>query len=142
MNKVVSIEIARQVFWIEEEAYVVLREYLAQIKIQLQGDDCADEIYKDIELRVAELLYTTGGNGNKAIAIEQVESVTEQVGFIDSEDVKEIPKAQRKVFRDMQSKILAGVCSGLALRFGVPAFIIRLAFIAAAAFLAWASYCI
>ncbi|UTW60251.1 PspC domain-containing protein [Kordiimonas sp. SCSIO 12603] len=133
MNKVVSIEIAGQVFWIDEEAYDVLRSYLKKIRHQLAGDDCEAEIVKDIELRIAELLYTFSSHDKKAITVEQLESVIEQVGFIDgdeeAEDYSE-PVQPKKSYLDPQNKILAGVCAGLAIRFGVPAFVLRLVFIA------------
>lgn len=130
MNKVVSIEIAGQVFWIDEDAYEVLKNYLQKIQQQLAEDDCAKEIYKDIELRVAELLYQFSSNEKKAITAEQLDEVVAQVGFIDEEEsdraIEVIPK---KSYRDPKNKILGGVCAGLGIRLGVPAFILRLVFI-------------
>jgi len=128
MNKVVSIEIARQVFWIEESAYGDLKVYLQKIRQQLVDDECASEIYNDIELRIAELLFEGQKNLQKAITVEQINDVTQQVGFIDSKsNDEELP---RKSFRDTKNKILAGVCAGLAVRLGVPAFLLRVLFIA------------
>ncbi|WP_168203983.1 PspC domain-containing protein [Aliikangiella coralliicola] len=127
MNKVVSIEIASQVFWIDEEAYEILKSYLQKIKQQLVDDECADDIYTDIELRIAELLFELKSDEKKAVTLAQLDEVIEQVGFIDSESSDEtIP---RKSYRDPQNKILGGVCAGLATRLGVPAFILRLIFI-------------
>ncbi len=127
MNKVVSIEIAGQVFWIDEEAYDVLQAYLKKIRLQLVDDECGSDIFKDIELRIAELLYALSSDEKKAIVAEQLNEVIEQVGFIDSEDIDaEFP---RKSYLDPQNKILGGVCAGLAIRLGVSAFILRLVFI-------------
>ena len=127
MNKVVSIEIAGQVFWTEEEAYEVLSDYLKKIRLQLSAEEEAIDILKDIELRVAELLYAFRSDDKKAISVEQVNEVIEQVGFIDSDlEAVEIP---RRFFLDQQNKIIAGVCAGLALRFRVPAFVVRLIFL-------------
>ena len=132
MNKVVSIEIARQVFWIDENAYDVLKAYLKKIRQQLVDDECASEIYDDIELRIAELLFELNSDEKKAITTDQLNDVIEQVGFIDSENVdKELP---RKTHLDPQNKILGGVCAGLAIRLGVPAFILRVIFLALTAF--------
>ncbi|MCW9018579.1 MAG: PspC domain-containing protein, partial [Kangiellaceae bacterium] len=126
MNKVVSIEIAGQVFWIDEDAYEDLRNYLQKIRAQLEDDECADEIYKDIELRIAELLYGLHSDEKKAITQEQLDEVIEQVGFIEGEEESvEADSLPRKSYLEPQNRILAGVCAGLATRFKVPAFIIR-----------------
>jgi phage shock protein PspC (stress-responsive transcriptional regulator) len=132
VNKVTNIEIAGQVFWIDEEAYQVLKSYLLKIKQQLADDDCASEIYYDIELRVAELLFELKPDKKKAITMIQLDAVVEQVGFIDSDESStEIP---RKSYLDQHNKLLGGVCAGLALRLKVPAFVLRLVFITLTAF--------
>ena len=133
VNKVVSIEIAAQVFWIDEDAYDVLCKYLEKIKKQLSHDECADDIYKDIELRIAELLFAYSSDEKKAVTMSQLEEVIEQVGFIEGESeefVIDETIRPKKSFLDPQNKILAGVCAGLANRFRVPAFIIRVVFVA------------
>ncbi len=128
MNKVVSIQVAGQVFWTDENAYEVLKAYLQKIRHQLADDECATEIYNDIELRIAELLFALTGDEKKAISASQCEEVVEQVGFIDDDDIESA--SARKSYLDPQNKILGGVCAGLAIRLGVPAFILRLVFIA------------
>ncbi|WP_185964532.1 PspC domain-containing protein [Aliikangiella marina] len=128
MNKVVSIEIASQVFWIDEDAYQTLKDYLKQIRQQLASEEFADDIFSDIELRVAELLYGLRSDEKKAVTRTQINEVIEQVGFINGEiSDEEIP---RRAYRDQQNKILAGVCSGLSQRLRVPAFILRVIFLA------------
>ncbi|MBL4659128.1 MAG: PspC domain-containing protein [Alcanivoracaceae bacterium] len=128
MNKVINIEISSQVFWIDEAAYKKLLAYLKKIKQQLTDDACASEIFQDIELRIAELLYAQRNDEKKAIDSEQLTKVIEQVGYIDSEDLETV--SPRKSYLDQQNKILAGVCAGLAVRLNIPAFILRLAFVA------------
>jgi phage shock protein PspC (stress-responsive transcriptional regulator) len=132
VNKVVSIEIAGQVFWIEDAAYETLMAYLKKIRQQLAGEEDAKEIVKDIELRIAELLYGFASDDKKAITGRELDQVIEQIGFIDDEEagIEVSAASPRKTYRDMQNKILAGVCSGIALRYSVPAFIVRLIFLA------------
>ena len=133
MNRVVSIELARQMFWIDESAYKVLQSYIQKLQTQLTNDENGEEILKDIELRIAELFYELGGEKNKAITSNQVENVIEQVGWLDTEESELEPVAEgnqpRKGYRDPNHKIIAGVCSGLANRLGVPAFLLRLVFL-------------
>ena len=58
------------------------------IKQQLAADENANDIYQDIELRVAELLYGFNHDARKAITKEQVSSVIEQVGFIELDETQ------------------------------------------------------
>ena len=128
MNKVISIEIARQVFWIEESAYEELQKYLQKIKDQLVNEEFADDIYQDIELRIAELLYNHSGTNKKSLGLNQVERVIEQVGFINEEfEPQDLP---RRSYLDSDNKIVGGVCAGLSERWGISAFLLRLVFIA------------
>lgn len=128
MNKITNIEIASQVFPIDEQAFEVLSSYLAKIRQQLSDDDSASEIINDIELRIAELLYGFSQNQG-AINLLQVEEVIDQVGFIDSEENETDTDATRQSFLDPENKIVGGVCAGLAVRFQVPAFVLRLIFL-------------
>ncbi|MEM9304419.1 MAG: PspC domain-containing protein [Pseudomonadota bacterium] len=137
MNKVVSIELAAQVFWIDEEAYAALRAYMDKLRDQLEPVEGGDEIFQDIELRVAELFYALNSDESKAISAAQLEQVIDQVGFIDGQDEDKeaqatAAKPERRSYLDKQNKILGGVCAGLARRFGVPAFILRVLFVALA----------
>lgn len=134
MNKVSSIEIAGQVFWINDSAYTRLQQYLTQIRQQLAKEESADEIFMDIELRIAELLYSLNTSENKAISESQLINVIEQVGFLDTNEPDEHDQTQpRKSYRDTKNRLLGGVCAGLAIRLSVPAIILRLVFVALAA---------
>lgn len=135
MNKVISVEIAKQVFWIDDDAYTDLKTYFSNIHDQLVNEDGASEIYQDIELRVAELLFDYSPSDKKAITQEQLKNVIEQVGFIDTTDnevdetVAHNQETNRKAYLDAGNKIVGGVCSGLAIRFKVPAFVLRILFL-------------
>lgn len=137
MNKVISVEIAKQVFWIDDDAYADLKTYFSDINEQLANDDGASEIYQDIELRVAELLFEYSPSDKKAITQEQLNDVIKQVGFIEQSDDKvdhedalaENSGKNRKAYLDAGNKIVGGVCSGLAIRFKVPAFVLRVLFL-------------
>ena len=128
MNKVVSIEVAGQVFWIDEGAFETLKRYLQTMRSQLSQHESADDIYADIELRVAELLYCDKGSTQRAISPQQLDQVIEQIGYFDAEDIQ--ANLPRRSYLDPDNKILGGVCAGLSLRLGVPAFLLRLLFLA------------
>ncbi|GJM11388.1 MAG: hypothetical protein DHS20C11_36640 [Lysobacteraceae bacterium] len=130
MNEVVSIEVAGQVFWIDAQAYVVLKNYLKDIRLQLAADECAEEIYQDIELRIAELLYAFASNDRKAVSADQLNTVIEQIGPIESDFADDLPQRHSRL--DPANRIIGGVCAGLSKRFGVPVFLFRLLFLVAA----------
>src|SRR5690606_17599176 len=56
MKKTLSIHIKGFPFIIEEIAYTRLENYLNRLKSALKGQEGADEIIEDIEIRIAELL--------------------------------------------------------------------------------------
>lgn len=128
MNKVLSIEISGQVFWIDEGAYETLSAYLHKIKLQLKGNEYANEIYQDIELRIAELVYAYKTGQKKAVTSEQLSQVIEQVGFLDGDENEQALTSSNP--SDPKTKILSGVCGSLATRLGISAFFLRLVFLA------------
>jgi len=135
VNKVVNIEIAKQVFWVEEQGYDLLHTYLETLKLQLTKVDYGDEIFSDIELRFAELLYGVNEGKERAITAGKIAEFIDQVGFIDSEqEINDVPPQshdlpQIKTYLDDHNKIVTGVCAGLSMRFSLPAFIFRIAFL-------------
>lgn len=133
MNRVVSIEIASQVFWIDENAYAVLAGYLAEIKQQLHREECADEIFNDIELRIAELLFLKNSHHQRALNVQHIDDVINQVGYIDTDEEENVKSVAKQSYRDVHNKILGGVCAGLSVRFNTSVVVIRLLFIALAA---------
>jgi hypothetical protein len=56
MNKTVNINLGGMFFHIDEDAYLKLTRYFDAIKRSLSKSSGQDEIIKDIEMRVAELL--------------------------------------------------------------------------------------
>ena len=131
MNKVISIQLAGQVLWLDEDAFEVLSQYLQQLRDQLEQNEDAQEILQDIEFRVAELLFekTTPEKNNNTL--DEVQFVIDRIGYFDSEDMDiQQPQPVKKVsFLDHEEKILGGVCAGLARRFKIPALVLRLVFV-------------
>lgn len=139
VNKVVNIEIAKQVFWIEEQGYQALKTYLEKLKQQLTTQEFGNEIFEDIELRFAELFYGVNEEKQRAISLEQANEFIAQVGYLGTEELTEestdepLDKTTPKTYLDQNNKIVAGVCAGLSLRFNIPTFLIRVAFTGAIA---------
>ena len=144
MNKTVNINLAGIVFHINEDAFEILNNYLNALKNYFKNEEGADEILKDIEGRIAEL-FTERLNNKDAISIADVTEVTEIMGNpsqyddeIEQEDRQEnnnqeediIKNKRKRIFRDADNRMIAGVCSGLAYFFGISVFWFRVIFIA------------
>ena len=124
---------------IDIEANKVLEKYCLEIEKQLGAD--ADAM-KEIELRMTELLADRKVIGETVISMEDVESIKSQLGrpadFADesSSDVEsskyattdsEVDKPVKRVMRDVNNRMLAGVCSGLAAYFKIDPVLVRVA---------------
>ena len=133
MNEITKIHLGRQAFTIAVDAHKELQEYLHAIKRHMGN---TDEAVEEVELRMAELLAERGVTGDKVVLSKDVEYLKQQLGkpgdFGEAED-KEAPEdtnAPKRLYRDTDDALIAGVASGLGKYFGLDPIWFRLAFIA------------
>lgn len=132
MKKAFQISIAGTLFSIEEDAFARLDGYISSIKKHFASSEGSDEIVRDIESRIAEQLIESK---KAVITLAEVESVIAAMGKVeDFEDGIEGEKAsdkepRKKLYRNPDDRVIAGVCSGLALYFGTDPLWIRIAFV-------------
>ena len=146
MNKTLTINISGIVFNIEEDAYETLKNYLGKIKRHFQSEEGNEEIVADIEARLAELLKAKMHVGKQVLLMADINDAISVMGqpedFSDNgseENKKEeshssshqnyYANKRRRVFRDPESKILGGVCSGIGNYFDIDPLWIRLALV-------------
>ncbi|MDR2283198.1 MAG: PspC domain-containing protein [Sphingobacterium sp.] len=146
MNKTIIININSIVFHIEEDAYEVLRSYMIEIKRHFSQSDDSGEILQDIENRIAEMFTERIQAGKKeVISMLDVNEVIGQMGrvsdFEQADEMKDEPYvdeskedykrviSEKKLMRNPDDKVVAGVCSGLGYYFGMQAKWIRVLFI-------------
>jgi len=135
MNEVTNIHLGRQAFTISIDAHHSLKSYLEAIEKQVDDKDVMEEI----ELRMAELLTEHGINADKVILPEDVDFLKDQLGnpkdFKEDEDeVSSLTSKKtetKRLFRDTDNAIIAGVASGLAQYFGLDVILIRILFVVA-----------
>lgn len=134
MNEVRKIHLGRQAFTIATDAYKALQDYLHAI--QTQVDDT--EVVSEVEARMAELLTERGLGDEKVVLAADVAYLKEQLGkpedFTEEgeQDSKKQPMATsstKRLFRDTDNAMIAGVASGLGQYFGIDALVFRLLFI-------------
>ncbi len=151
MQRIIQINIAGRIIPIEEDAYQLLKNYIASLDKQFAKEEGKDDILQDIENRIAELFTIRLQTGAPAIDKGDVQKVTETLGA--AADLNEptttnhakttyLPavygqqeqgKQQqydytqpRRLYRNTYDKILGGVCSGVANYFDIDPVIVRL----------------
>ncbi len=142
MNKTIIININGFIFHIEEDAYEILKNYMTDVKRHFLNSADSLEITTDIENRIAEMFTDILVTESKQVIIEHdVKRVVEQMGsvadFETPEDETKEPvhenyvynTGKRKLFRDSDYHLIAGVCSGLANYFDIQSIWIRLIFV-------------
>lgn len=140
MNKTVNINIGGLFFHIDEDAYQKLTRYFEAIKRSLSNSSGQDEIMKDIEMRVAELLTEKQKSNKHVINTKDVDEVIVVMGqpedYRIDEDTDDKPKEpfypytkSRKLYRDKDRGTIAGVCTGLGHYFGIDAVWVKILFL-------------
>lgn len=136
MNKIITITINGVVFNIEENAYKNLENYLKEIKEHLGSSENKDEIISDIEANICEKFSEKINTENQSITELDVNDLIKIMGTVEDfdkelkdESSKEEQKSPRKLYRNPDDEVIAGVCSGIAAYFGIDPVIIRLIFI-------------
>ena len=136
MNKTNTINLGGIIFYVDEDAFIQLQNYLNAIRSYFSKSEGQEEIVADIESRIAEIFQE---KKISIITIVQVDDVIAIMGkpedYGDSEHDEKIPKPHiketrtRKIFRHPDEKILGGVCGGLGAYFNVDPVLFRLGFL-------------
>lgn len=80
MNKTVNINLGGMFFHIDEDAYLKLTRYFDAIKRSLNNSSGQDEIIKDIEMRVSELLTEKQKSEKHVVGLKDVDEVIAVMG--------------------------------------------------------------
>src|SRR5690606_17444589 len=145
MDKTISISLGGFSFIVDDRAYLRLKSYLDEIRHSLHGMEGTDDIISDVETRIAELLKEKLGV-REVVNESDVEYIVGIMGrpeqYMDEEDVE--PKStynnssknytsaesvKKKLYRDPNDKIIAGVLSGIAHYLGIDTWITRVIWI-------------
>lgn len=136
MNKTVNINLGGMFFHIDEDAYQKLTRYFDAIKRSLSNSSGQDEIIKDIEMRVSELLNEKQKSEKHVVGLSDVDEVIAVMGqpedYIIEEDNQQhqsfnnnTTRKSKKLYRDKEKGMIGGVAAGLGHYFGIDAVWIR-----------------
>lgn len=89
MKKTISVNLANRNFYVEEDAYYVLDQYIKGIREYYLSDDPDGEIVEDFEMRLGELFAEKMQQGHEVVTLELAKEVISQLGRIEDLDAPE-----------------------------------------------------
>ncbi len=146
MKKTVSVHIKGSNFLIEEDAYELLQDYIARLTKALKNEKGSKEIIEDVELRIAELCSEKLRDVRTVVELADIEDILNTLGdpsmYLGEDEAEETVDGQeqsyektssgsteRRLFRDTENAVIAGVCQGIANFFNIDVVIVRAIFV-------------
>ena len=139
MKKNITINLCGRLFQIDEDAYELLLQYIESLRQSFGHEEGGEEIVNDIEARIAELFLELNQQGIEAITIEHVKDIITRIGKpeeLKGEEEKQdngghkydsfrsaaqgfrdnvrARTAGKRLYRNPNDKMVAGVLSGIA----------------------------
>ena len=141
MKKNITINLCGRLFQIDEDAYELLQQYIESLRQSFGHEEGCEEIVNDIEARIAELFEELNQQGIEAITIEHVKDIITRIGKPEeltgeeekndgensghkydsfhtaAQGIKDNFRARtagKRLYRNPNDKMLAGVLSGIA----------------------------
>lgn len=141
MKKTLTINLGGLIFHIDEDAFNKLELYLRTLRNQFAQTSGGDEIISDVETRMAELFRERNNDTKEVINTDDVDKVISILGkpedYLQDEDYAQANTAfttensySKKLHRDVDNRMIAGVASGLAAYMNISSIWIRLLFVA------------
>jgi len=139
MKKTLDINIRGIVFHIDDDAYEKLNKYLSEINAHFKSKKGQEDIINDIENRIVELFQQKLTEKKQVIILEDVNEVIAVMGHpsdFDQDSEEETTtsmgsglKRPKRLFRDIENRMIGGVCSGLGAYFNIDQMWFRIGFL-------------
>ena len=139
MKKNITINLCGRLFQIDEDAYELLQQYIESLRQSFGREEGGEEIVNDIEARIAELFDELRQQGTEAITIEHVKDIITRIGKPEelageeekqdngghkydsfhtaAQGIRDNVRARtagKRLYRNPNDKMVAGVLSGIA----------------------------
>ena len=131
MNETINANIGQQAFTLDRNAYDRLTNYLNDVRSRLTTD--ADEVMKDIEIRIAELFREWLPSSMMVVTISMVERAIIRVGRPEEFGTTKqqtnhtsCKTTTKQLRRSRTNRSIAGICGGLAAYIGIDATLLRI----------------
>lgn len=148
MKKIININLSGRVIPIEDTAYEKLQAYIESLRRYFINEEGRDEIINDIESRIAELMNEKIRKGAESITDDDVDQIIASMGRPEDFEAAEASetstgsqqsnqqqqqtyterKTKGRLYRDINDKVIGGVCSGIAAYLNVDPAIVRILF--------------
>lgn len=150
MNKIININLAQRIIPMSESAYNALNDYLNILKRYFSKEEGGDEILRDMEDRIGELLQEKIKKGLVYISdadVEEVktimgspEQIVDEAGDEPEQNQQKGDPAEfqgreatdnasgKRLYRSSSESVIGGVCGGLGTYFNIDPAIIRVLF--------------
>ncbi len=142
MKSTIKVSISGIAFNLEDDAYQLLKNYLDELTIHFSKNEGEKEIIEDIEARLAELLLAKINTPEQAVTANNVTEVIDILGKpeelnddssanVNSNNIPYSPpvSAKKRLYRDPDNQVVAGVCGGLGVYFNTDPVIFRILFV-------------
>ena len=135
MKTTIKVSIGRLAFYLDSDAHQRLTSYLDRLEKHFANKESGKEIVSDIEERLSELLSARLSQPDKVVTLAMVEEVIAIMGMPDDMEDTAPPVTppseprSKRLYRDLEHKMVGGVCSGLATYLNIDTVFVRLAFI-------------
>jgi len=141
MKKTIKINLGGIIFFIDEDAYEKLQNYLNAINSQFQDFEGGREITDDIELRIAEIFQSKITDQKQVITTGDVDEMVRIMGkpedYLNGDEYREETdgekaaacRRQKRLYRNPDDAVIGGICSGLGAYFDIDPVWIRIIFI-------------
>ena len=110
MKKTLTVNLGGIVFHIDEDAYLLLSQYFENLRKHFNKLEEREEIFNDIEMRIAEILQEKLNESKQVITLEDIREVIQVMGQpwqfeSEGKEQAEAPdvsdrKAPKRFFRD------------------------------------------
>ena len=140
MKPTIKVSISGIAFTLDDDAYEQLKAYLDKLNAYFRGKEGGKEVVDDIESRMAELLLGNMSSPNQSVnraTVEEVigimgkpEELSDEGATVSGETYStSIPSsAKKRLYRNPDNQIIAGVCGGLGAYFNIDPLVFRLLF--------------
>jgi len=152
MKQVININFQGQVVPIEVTAFDILKQYTESLNRYFANEEGKEEIINDIENRIGELFQERLKKGATCITDEDVNAIIKSMGRPEEFEADEPAptssqsyssgsstaagnyntynaSGSKRLFRNENSKVIGGVCSGIANYLGMDVVVVRVIFI-------------
>jgi phage shock protein PspC (stress-responsive transcriptional regulator) len=142
MDKTININLGGSLFQVDEEAFLILRDYIQSINNRFRNVQGGPETIEDLESRIAEI-FNSGKGVAGIITRKNVEDMISIIGKPEdfdtdtdtgSSQAQAQISSQKRLYRNPHDTVIGGVCGGLGAWLNTDPVLFRVIFVITAFF--------